>query len=74
MTAYPVTCVVDCENGYRTVVMVEDGDVERGSVARLVVEHDTEVKHARIELSPEAASVLVRALQRQIRSARESDR
>ena len=70
MTAYPVTCLVDNEDGYRTTVTVEDGDVEAGAVARLVLVFDRDTKEARIDLSPDAARAIVRDLRRRILEAR----
>mgnify|MGYP000863030598 FL=1 len=70
MTAYPVTCLVDNEDGYRTTITVEDGDEEAGAVARLVVVFDRDTEEARIDLSPDAARAIVRDLRRRILEAR----
>lgn len=71
MTAYPVTCLVDQEDGYRTVLTLEDGDAEACSVGRLVIQFDRDVRAARIELSPEAARALVEQLTRLLQDAGE---
>lgn len=71
MTAYPVMCLVDQEDGYRTVLTLEDGDAEAGSIGRLVIQFDRDVSTARIELSPEAARALVEQLTRLLQDAGE---
>ena len=71
MTAYPVMCLVDQEDGYRTALTLEDGDAEAGSVGRLVIQFDRDVSTARIELSPEAARAMVEQLTRLLQDAGE---
>ena len=70
MSAYPVTCLVDLEDGYRTTITIEDGGEESDAVARLVLIFDRETKEARVELSLDAARALVRDLRRRITEAR----
>lgn len=67
MTAYPVTCLVDYEDGERATLTVEDAsdaDVEAGAIKRLVIVGPFAAKELRIGLSPEAVDALVRALRR----------
>lgn len=66
MTAYPVTCLVDYEDGCRTTITVEDAsdaDIEAGALKRLVIVAD-DGKPLSIRLSPEAVDALVKALRR----------
>lgn len=73
MTAYPVTCLVDYEGGYRPVITLEepsDADTEMGAIARLRIMTD-DGKALQVGLSPEAAEVLERRL-RELRGAPES--
>lgn len=72
MTAYPVTCLVDCEDGYRTTITIErgtDADAEQDIIARLIVSTDDGKEH-RIGLSPEAVHALIKELRRIERGAR----
>lgn len=55
MTAYPVTCLVDQEDGFRAVLTLEDGDPEAGSIARVIVHTERPTTELRVELSLEAA-------------------
>lgn len=71
VTAYPVMCLVDQEDGYRTALTLEDGDAEAGSIGRMVIQFDRDVSTARIELSPEAARALVEQLTRLLQDAGE---
>lgn len=64
MTAHPVTCIVDYEDGFRTVITLEDAsdaDAEQGAIARLAIVTD-EGKTLRFALSPEACEALERRL------------
>jgi hypothetical protein len=64
MTAHPVTCIVDYEDGVRTVITLEepsDVDAEQGAIARLRVTTD-DYKMITVGLSPEAVEVLERRL------------
>lgn len=64
MTAYPVTCLVDYEDGVRTVMTLEeasDSDSETGAIARLCITTD-DGKMLRIGLSPEACEALERRM------------
>ncbi len=70
MTAHPVTCLVDHEDGYRTVITLEeptDYDTEAGAIARLRITTD-DGKTIQVGLSPEAAEALERRL-RELRGA-----
>lgn len=72
MTAYPVTCLVANEDGYRTVITLEepsDADTEMGAIARLRIMTD-DGKTLQVWLSPEAAE----ALERRLRELRELHR
>lgn len=62
MTAYPVTCLVDLADGYRTTITIEDGDAEQRSVARMTVQSEHPPITLRIELSPESVEALMREL------------
>lgn len=65
MTAYPVTCLVDYADGYRTTITVEDAsdaDIEAGALKRLII--TTDKIEYRIGLSPDAVDALVKALRR----------
>lgn len=60
MTAYPVTCLVANEDGYRTVITLEepsDADTEMGATVRLRIMTD-DGKTLQAGLSPEAAESL----------------
>lgn len=60
MTAHPVTCLVDYEDGYRTVITLEEGsdsDAEEGAIARLRITMD-DGKTIQVGLSPEALNHL----------------
>lgn len=73
MTAHPVVCLVDYEDGYRTVITLEepsDADTEMGAIARLRIMTD-DGKTLQVGLSPEAAEALERRL-RELRGAPES--
>lgn len=64
MTAYPVTCLVANEDGYRTVITIEepsDADTEMGAIAKLRITAD-DGKALQVGLSPEAAEALERRL------------
>src|SRR5690606_10497101 len=65
MTAYPTTCLVDHENGCRTVITIEepsDYDTEMGAIARLriTVDNVKTIKVTQVRLSPEALEALER--------------
>lgn len=59
MTAYPVTCIVDLSDGYRTSITIEDGDAESGSLARITIQSEQPAATLRIELSPEAVRAII---------------
>lgn len=64
MTAYPTTCLVDHEDGYRTVITLEeasDSYVEQNAMGVLVVSGDsTGAAELRVGLSPEALEAFER--------------
>src|SRR5690606_23406852 len=65
MTAYPTTCLVDHENGCRTVITIEepsDYDTEMGAIARLriTVDNVKTIQVTQVRLSPEALEALER--------------
>lgn len=73
MTAYPVTCLVDDEDVYRTVITLEepsDADTEMGAIARLRI-MTNDGKTLQVVLSPEAAEALERRL-RELRGVPDS--
>lgn len=60
MTAHPVTCLVENEDGYRTVITLEEpsgADTEMGATVRLRIMTD-DGKTLQVGLSPEAAESL----------------
>lgn len=63
MTAYPTTCLVSNEDGYRTVITLEessDSYIEQGAMGVLVVSGDRPGGELRIGLSHEALEALER--------------
>lgn len=75
MTAYPVTCLIDYEDGYLTVITLEepsDSDTEAGAIAKLRIKAD-DGKALQVGLSPEAAEALERRL-RELRGVPEDER
>lgn len=73
MTAHPVICLVDYEDGYRTVITLEEPnetDAEAGAIARLRIMTDDGAP-LQVGLSPEAAEVLELRL-RELRGVPES--
>lgn len=65
MTAHPETCLIDYQDGDRTVLTVEspsDCDTEAGAVARLTIDvNEGKIRH-RIGLSPSACRTLAARL------------
>lgn len=65
MTSYPETCLIDHQDGDRTVLTVEgptDCDTESGAVARLTIDVNSGNLFHQMGLSQEACSVLARRL------------
>ncbi len=64
MTAHPTFCLLDLEDGVRTVITIEDPsdcDAEQGAIARIVIVADDK-RTASIGLSVEAVDGLIEAL------------
>lgn len=77
MTAYPTTCLVDHENGCRTVITIEepsDYDTEMGAIARLriTVDNVKTIQVTQVRLSLEALEALERRC-RELRGAPEDE-
>lgn len=63
MTAHPTTCLIDHEDGFRTVITLEepsDSYVEQGAMGVLVVSGDRPGGELRIGLSPDALEAIER--------------
>lgn len=77
MTAYPTTCLVDHENGFRTVITIEepsDYDTEMGAIARLriTVDNVKTIQVTQVRLSLEAIEAIERRC-RELRGAPEDE-
>ena len=73
MAAYPVMCLVDLADGYRTSFTIEDGDVEEGSIARMTIQSEHPAATIRVELSPDAVEAILDELTRRLRALRSTE-